>query len=239
MKALKNVLAVIPIRGDDKEFQNNASLLLGGRPLIGYTIASAMASQWINKIVLSTDSPEIASLARSLGAETPFLRPASLSRPEAPLTEVLKHCIEFLEKEENYIADVVVLLEVTHPLRPAGLIDEVIGILVRENLDTVFVAREERHEFWSFDASGALIRVGESGGSRRDAYLPRTIRKPLYKEVGGLATAIQASVVRQGRRLGDRVGLVPLRDAASLVDLHDEEGLRLAEALLQKQHETF
>ena len=230
----KNILAVIPIRGQDKEFQTDASALLGGKPLIGYTIESAKGSRWINKVVVSTDSEKIASLTRSLGAETPFLRPASLSKPGVALTEVLKHCIELLEKKENYSAEIVVLLEVTHPLRPAGLIDEVIDILIREGLDTVFVAREERHEFWTFDASGELNRVGEQGGLRQDDSLPRETKRPLYKEMGGLATAIRASVIREGRRLGDRVGLVPLRDATSLVDLHDEDGMRLAEALVQR-----
>ena len=231
----ENILAIIPIRGGDREFQTEALLLLGGEPLIGYTIESAKSSRWINKVVVSTDSEKIASLAKSLGAETPFLRPLSLSKPKATLTEVLRHCIEFLEKEEKYTADVVVLMEVTHPLRPDGLIAEVIDILIRENLDTVFVAREERHEFWTFDAKGELVRVGEQEGIRKDDYLPREAKKPLYKEMGGLATAMKTSVIRRGRRLGDRVGLMPLRDATSLVDLHDEDGMRLAEALLQKK----
>lgn len=231
----KNILAIIPIRGGDKEFQKEAFLLLGGKPLIGYTIEAAKSSRWINKVVVSTDSEKIAALARSLGAETPFLRPPSLSGSEVTLTEVLRHCLEFLEKEEKYAADIVVLMEVTHPLRPTGLIDEVIDILVRENLDTVFVAREERHEFWTFDAKGELIRVGEQEGVRKDEYLPREANRPLYKEMGGLATAMKTSVIRRGRRLGDRVGLMPLRDATSLVDLHDEDGMTLAEALLQKK----
>jgi len=235
MTSPKNVLAVIPIRGGDKEFQKDASFLLGGKPVIGYTIDSAKRSRWINRIVVSTDSAQVASLAKSLGAETPFLRPASLSRPEAGLTEVLKHCIEYFEKEENYTPEIVVLLEVTHPLRPAGLIDEVVDILVREELDTVFVAREERHEFWTFDAKGGLVRVGEREGVREDAYLPRDAKKPLYKEMGGLATAIRTAVIRDGKRLGDRVGLVPLRDVVSLIDLHDEDGMRLAEALVQQK----
>jgi len=229
----KNIVAIIPIRAEDKEFKTNTSASLGGRPLIGYTIQSAKASKWVNKVVVSTDSKEIASLAKSLGADTPFLRPASLSRPGATLTEVLKHCVELLEKDQNYSAEIVVLLEVTHPFRPEGLIDEVIDILVRENLDTVFVAREEKHEFWAFDAAGNLIRVGEEQRSLQSDDLPRETKKPLYKEMGGLATAIRASVIRQGRRLGDRVGLLPLRDTASLVDLHDEDGMRLAEALAQ------
>ena len=230
----KNVLAVIPIRGGDQEFQTDASVRPGGKPLIGYTIQSARSARGINKVVVSTDSQEIAKQAVSLGAEAPFLRPAFLSKSDVSLVEVLKHCITYLERKENYIADIVVLLEITHPLRPKGLIDEVIDILLRENLDTVFVAREERHEFWTFGPSGTLVRVGEEEGVRRDSYLPRKTKQPLYKEMGGLATAIRAPLIRQGRRLGDRVGLVPLRDAISLVDLHDEDGMRLAEALVQK-----
>ena len=113
------------------------------------------------------------------------------------------------------------------PVRPPGLIDKVIDVVLSEGLDSAFAAREERHEFWTFDEAGNLNRV------RPHAETPRTSLQPLYKEMGGLVTVMRADVARGGQRLGRHVGVVPVRDLSSLVDLHDEDGLRLAELLLQ------
>jgi N-acylneuraminate cytidylyltransferase len=147
------------------------------------------------------------------------------------LAKVLQHALLWLEEQQGYPVDIAVLLEITHPIRPPGLIDRVIEVLLTEGLDSVFVAREERHEFWSFNPHGELERI-----QRRDE-MPRSDLLPLYKEMGGMVTAVRAEWIRAGRRLGDRVGLVPVRDASSLIDLHDEDGWKLAQALLQPHSE--
>jgi len=201
------------------------------KPLLAYTIDAAAASRLITRIIISTDDSEAGKLATTLGAEVPFLRPTELTAVGVSLGKVLQHALLWLEEHEGYLADIVVLLEITHPIRPPGLVDRVIEVLLSEKLDSVFVAREERHEFWSFNSRGDLERI------QPREEMPRQMLQPLYKEMGGMVTAMRAELVRTGRRLGDRVGLVPVRDASSLVDLHDEDGLRLAQALLQTKIE--
>jgi len=222
------VLAIIPIRGGDPEARHGCMLTLGQKPILAYTIESARASRLITRIVVSTDDADVVRVARQQGAEAPFLRPKELSSQDVSLGRVLQHALLWLEEREGYRADLVVLLEITHPIRPPGLIDRVIEVLLAEQLDSVFVAREERHEFWYFNARGALERVQPSEDS------PRQKLPPLYKEMRGMVTVMRADLVRTAKRLGERVGLVPLRDASSLVDLHDEDGLRLAEALINQ-----
>ena len=80
-----------------------------------------------------------------------------------------------IERESEYQAELVVLLEITHPIRPPGLIDRVIEALLSEQLDSVFAAREERHEFWIFNSCGVLERVQP----REET--PRQALQPLYK----------------------------------------------------------
>lgn len=229
MKKKMEVVAIIPVRGNDPEGTGSDTLSLGGKPLISYTIESAKASRFVSRVIVTTEDPGMAQMAKELGAEAPFLRPRELAQPGVVLARVLQHALLWLEEHEGYQADVVVLLEVTHPMRPAGLLDQVIEVLLTENLDSVFVAREERHEFWTFNAQGSLERV-----QPRDE-VPREFLQPLYKEMGGMVTAVRAELVRAGKRLGDRIGLVPLRDCASLIDLHDEDGLKLAQALLKEK----
>lgn len=218
------VLAIVPVRSRDL-VRTGGMPLLAGRPLIAYTVEAARRSTLIQRVVVSTDSEEVRRMALDLGAEAPFLRPGELAAPGVPLERVLQHCLRWLEEHEGYRAEVVVRLEISHPLREEGLIDRVIQVLLDQGLDTVFTACEERHSFWQFNAYGELGPVGEE-------YRTREGRRPIYKEVSGLICAMKADVVRAGQRIGKRVGLVPLTSFHALVDTQDEMGLDLARRLL-------
>ena len=97
----KNILAIIPARGGSKSIPKKNIKEFGGKPLIAYPIELAKSISIINKIVVSTDSEEIASIAKKYGAEVPFIRPAELATDEASTLSVLRHCVSFLEKNEN------------------------------------------------------------------------------------------------------------------------------------------
>ncbi|WP_447972115.1 cytidylyltransferase domain-containing protein [Nitrospira sp. Kam-Ns4a] len=217
------IIALIPVRGDD--LQGQPDFRLAGRPLLAYTVEAARASRLIERVLVTTDSPVIAQLARDCGAEAPFVRPAELSRPEVPLGRALQHALDWLEREEGYCPGVVVLLEITHPIREEGLIDQVLQVLLDQHLDSVFAAVEERDDFWRLDRHEALVRIGEAEDQ------PRKTKAPLYREMGGIVTASRAAVIREGRRLGKRVGLIPLRSLSARVDTRDEVGLLLARHL--------
>ena len=97
----ETVVAVIPIRGSDEEFKDGPLPLLGGRPLIEYTLRSAKEAKRLDRIIVSTDSPAIAEACRSYEVETPFLRPAWLNEPGVTETTVLRHAVEWLEQHED------------------------------------------------------------------------------------------------------------------------------------------
>jgi CMP-N-acetylneuraminic acid synthetase len=218
-----STVAIIPIRGDDP--QGQPEFRLGGKPLLTYTVEAAKASRLIERVIVTTDNSEIAQLAEDCGAEVPFIRPAELSRPDVPLGRVLQHCIEWLEQREGYRTDIVTLLEITHPVRDEGVIDQVLEVLLEQQLDSVFVAVEEGQTFWRMDRYGSLVRVGDTED------LPRQNREPLYREMGGIVTATRAGFIKEGKRLGKKVGLIPLRSLSARVDTRDEVGLFLARHL--------
>jgi CMP-N-acetylneuraminic acid synthetase len=219
------IVAVIPVRGSDKEIQGGMPEL-AGRPLIEYTIESALGAKLIDRVIVSTDSEEVRRLSRECGAEAPFIRPKELAREDTHLDQVLKHCIDWLETNESYIADIVVLLEITHPFREKGLITQVINTLTQKDLDSVFTAYEEYHSFWVQSENGDLKRIDD------DAFLPRQRKRPVYREVSGMVCATRAEFVKKGMRLGKKVGLIPLRDIHALIDTHDESGLWLARIVM-------
>ncbi len=221
------VLAIIAVRSCDGEV-NGSPVVLSNKPLLAYAVEASLASESVDRTVVTTDSPSLRDLAVGLGAEAPFLRPAELAAPGVGLNEVLQHCLAWLEINDDYLPDIVVCLEVSHPLRPEGLIDQVVGVLEDNQLDTAFTVYEERHAFWQLDPYGEPHRVGsEEMGARSGA-------QPLYREVAGLVLACRADLIRQAKRVGDNVAIVPIHEAYALVDTQDPLGLVLAEHILSR-----
>lgn len=121
------ILSIIPARGGSKSIPRKNLKLLGGKPLIAWGIETALKSN-IDRVLVTTDDEEIASVAKKYGAEVPFLRPAELSGDTTGMEPVLKHAIEWLKQNENYTPDGVALLQSTCPLRQTHHINEAIKI---------------------------------------------------------------------------------------------------------------
>jgi CMP-N,N'-diacetyllegionaminic acid synthase len=128
-----NILALIPARGGSKGVPKKNIKLLGGFPLISYTIAAAKLSNKIDKVVVSTDSPEIRDISLKFGADVPFLRPSELSGDKAADIDYVLHALNYLKENENYIPDLIVLLRPTTPLREIKYIDEAIEKLLQND----------------------------------------------------------------------------------------------------------
>jgi CMP-N,N'-diacetyllegionaminic acid synthase len=110
------VLGLIPARAGSKGIVGKNLKPFRGQPLIGYAIHAASQSQIIDRIVVSTDSEEIARLARDLGAEVPFLRPPELAQDDTPMLPVIEHAVHALE-HDGWQPHLIVLLQPTSPLR--------------------------------------------------------------------------------------------------------------------------
>lgn len=118
----KKILALIPARGGSKGIKNKNIIDLCGKPLISYTIDSAKGSKYIDEIIVSTDSEEIAEISRQYGACVPFLRPKELATDTSSTLDVVIHAIDFLAKKRDMF-HTLVLLQPTEPLRTSEDID--------------------------------------------------------------------------------------------------------------------
>tara|TARA_B100000963_G_scaffold213021_1_gene185649 strand:- start:7564 stop:8262 length:699 start_codon:yes stop_codon:yes gene_type:complete len=136
---MKKVIAIIPARAGSKGVLNKNIKSLNGKPLISYTIEEAKKSKYIDKLIVSTDSQEIADISSSLGASVPFIRPSELSTDSSLTFDVIKHTMNFLkDKDEHY--DIIVLLQPTTPFRKVESIDEAILSLKKSNKYTSVVS---------------------------------------------------------------------------------------------------
>lgn len=125
----KKILAIITARGGSKGLPNKNIMMLLGKPLIAWSIEQALASSYIDTVVVSTDSPKIASIALRYGAQVPFIRPKRLATDRAKSIDVVLHAIDYYESN-NIVFDIAVLLEPTSPLRDTKDIDGAIELLL-------------------------------------------------------------------------------------------------------------
>src|SRR5690349_4345310 len=111
------VIAVIPARGGSKRVPRKNLSLCGGKALIAHTFEAAKSSQFLDRVILSTDDEEIATMGRQFGIEVPFLRPANLAADDAPMAPVLQHVLDWTDAAAPINIDALVLLQPTSPLR--------------------------------------------------------------------------------------------------------------------------
>jgi CMP-N-acetylneuraminic acid synthetase len=135
----KTFLAIVPARGGSKRLPRKNILDLEGKPLIAYSIESAFNSQYIDKVVVTSDDDEILSIAEIYGSDT-VKRPSALASDAATTFDVVKHVIE---KVGAY--DYIILLQPTSPLRESIHIDEAIELLDLKNADAIISVCEVEH----------------------------------------------------------------------------------------------
>ena len=127
------ILAIVPARSGSKGLVGKNIKNLCGKPLIGWSIESGLKSKYIDEVMLSTDSKEIAEIAKRYGADVPYLRPKDLATDSSTTFDVVKHVIDFYQDVKNKKFDYIVLLEPTSPLREDDDIDSMIEKLLDSN----------------------------------------------------------------------------------------------------------
>lgn len=142
------ITAVIPARGGSKGVPDKNIADIAEKPLIAWTIEAAKKSQFINRIIISTDSQKIADCAQRYGVPVPWLRSESLATDDSPVISSLIDVVERLKKDENYIPDYILVLQPTSPFRTSLDIDNVIEIAKNNSADTVVSVYEaENHPY--------------------------------------------------------------------------------------------
>lgn len=169
------VLAVIPARGGSKGIPKKNIKLFAGKPLIAYTIRAAKISNYIDKVIVSTDSEEIASVSRQWGADVPFLRPAYLAEDTSKTVDCIVHAKVEMEKlGECY--DAIVTLQPTSPLRRSEEIDRSIEEYISHGclgLASVSEASENPILTRRIDDSGVMHPILSMGSTVRRQEMPK------------------------------------------------------------------
>lgn len=177
----KKVLAVITARGGSTGIPGKNIKLLGGKPLLAWSIESAKQAKTIDKLILSTDAEDIAAVGREHGIEVPFMRPAELAQSETPHLPVMQHALLEMERRNDERYDIAVIIQPTSPFRPPQYIDDVVEALAASSADSavsVYQVNTDYHptKMKVFDEQGHLVPycscAAERQGTRRQDMTP-------------------------------------------------------------------
>ena len=224
------ILGLIPARGGSKGIPRKNVKDLLGKPLVAWAVESALDSGVFDRVVISTDDQEIASIGSAVGAEVPFMRPPELAGDGAAMLDVVVHALSSLD-EDGYPVDAVAVLQPTAPLRHAGHIRKAVELL-DASTDSVCSVVElppeiSPHYVMRIQEDGTLTHFLEEGS--------RFIRRqdvPLAYRRDGTIYLVHSNVVLEQRSLyGQRCRPLVLT-AADSVTLDDPDDWLEAEAKL-------
>ena len=233
------VLALVPARGGSKGLPRKNVLPLGGHPLIAWSMAAGLQAETVDRVLCSTDDPEIADVARRYGVEVPFMRPAELAQDDTLDWPVFKHALAWLESEQGWRADVVVQLRPTSPLRFPGQVDTAVRLLLdtpeATGVRTVIPAPANPYKMWLLPEPGIerfLRPLLAVPGFDEPFNMPRQKLPQAYWQTGTI-DVVRADVIRAGRMSGDRL-LPMLVDPRQAVDIDAEADLAAAAARVEQ-----
>jgi CMP-N-acetylneuraminic acid synthetase len=222
-----SVLAVIPARGGSKGVPRKNITLVGGRPLIAWTIDAARDARHVDRVIVSTDDAEIADVARGCRAEVPVLRPADLARDDTPGIAPALHMVKWLDRNEGYRADMVVLLQPTSPLRTADDIDAAMDLMQAGAASAVVgVTPVTMHPAWMKRVNTGNVLVDVPGLTQ-----PETLRQdldPLYIVNGAIYACARDVLVTRGSFYAERT-LAYVMPAERSLDIDSAWDLRVAD----------
>ena len=229
------ILAIIPARGGSKGIPRKNIVNLCGKPLIAYSIEQALASKWINRVIVSTEDEEIADVARKYGAEVPFMRPEEFAQDLSPDIDVFRHALKWLETNEGYVPDIVLNLRPTCPIREVETINQAVELFMNtpeaDSLRSVCVSSKTPYKMWNI-VDRYLKPLLELPGVVEPFNLPRQVLPEVYGQTPYVDIVRTEVITQKGEMSGDKILSFIIEEE---VDIDYPEDLVKAEKLLMKR----
>lgn len=227
-----NVLCVIPARSGSKGIPNKNITLLGGKPLIAYSIMAAKQSTFNPRVVVSTDSENYKRICKKYGAEVPFLRPTELSKDNVHSVYTVIHLLNWLKENEEYWPDVAVMLLPTAPLRQTRHIDEAITLYLQNRQGSVISVNETKAPYYIRQISnGCLQPILEAPKNRQRQNFSH------YYSLNGAIYVSSPDFIVQHETFHYNPVFPYIMESEYSIDIDKKADLNIAEALINSSVE--
>jgi N-acylneuraminate cytidylyltransferase len=232
------VLAIIPARGGSKGIPRKNIRLFAGYPLIAYSIAAGLQSDTVTRVLVTTDDDEIAEIARSFGAETPFLRPAELAEDNSLDLSVFQHALTWLVGNEGYHPEIIVHLRPTTPIRPPDLVDRTVHMLLAhpeaDSVRGLTPVRQNPYKMWLMDSQDMpILPLVSAPGIVESFNSPRQSLPRAYAHTG-LIDAMRPATILEMKSMSGGTILPILFDPTYDADLDSPDDWRRSEQLIMR-----
>jgi N-acylneuraminate cytidylyltransferase len=240
VKKMSGTVAIVPARGGSKSIPRKNVRPLSGVPLLAYSIEAGLRARHVDRVIVSTDDEEIATIARVWGADVPFLRPAVLAGDTTPDLPVFQHALGWLEANAECLPEIVVQLRPTSPLRPPDCVDTAIEVLRRnktiDSVRCVVQASQNPYKMWRLQADGTITPLL---GDIDHAYnRPRQELPEVFWQTGHI-DAVRTTIIRdRGSMSGDRIRALVV-DADYACDIDTEADWQRTEWVLEHIDRPF
>lgn len=231
------MVGIVTARGGSKGIPGKNVRAFAGKPLIAWALEAALKSVSVSRVIVSTDSEEIAQVSRDFGAEVPFLRPADLATDEAGSFEVVEHTLRWLEASGGGLPAEFMLLQPTSPLRTTEDIDTAAKLFSESGADAVVsVTASNPHPYLSkrTDANGRLIPLFD--------LLPTAIRRqdlPDAVSVNGAIYILRTAAFLRGRSFVPPDSVPFQMPGERSIDIDEPWQFEVAEALFLNDPASF
>ncbi|CCK81698.1 acylneuraminate cytidylyltransferase family protein [Desulfobacula toluolica] len=232
MKDNKKILAIIPARGGSKGVLKKNIKLLAGKPLIAWTIETALSVTCLDRVILSTDDRQISEIGKQYGAEVPFLRPEKIAADDTLDMPVYEHALAWLNDNENFCPDIIVWLRPTAPLRIAQDINNALDILIKKEPDWVrSVCEVEHHPYWMYKLNEGSMEPFIEGIQIKN-YMRRQLLPPAYRLNGAVEVAWRSTILEKKLLYSGEIEAYIMPSDRS-IDIDSEMDFRLAQTYMK------
>jgi len=226
----QNTVALITARGGSKRLPGKNTRLLSGKPLIAWTIEAALSANSIERVIVSTDAPAIAKVAKEFGAEVPFVRPQKYSGDYASHYDVIAHALDWLDNN-GQLPQTCVLLQPTSPFRTGEIIDKALAARARNAMESLASVKAVK------DTPGLMYRLSDGGAmssylAPNEEYQRTQDQEPLFVLNGAIYAFCPVAFAKRSSVLSTAPGAYVMDEISSL-DIDNAEDFTLAEALVQ------
>jgi len=223
------ILAVIPARGGSKRVPGKNVRKLGNKPLINWTIESALNTPELSAILVSTDDPKIAEIAQSAGATVPWLRPIKLATDESKSVDVAIHALNWYEKE-NGTVDGILLLQPSSPFRTYATIQKAIRLFENHKGSSIIgVSPVQNHHLYILEKHGEFLIQYQ----QQSSLIKKTHDKsPIYALNGSIYLVSPQELRSSNSFLGSCLLPVIVESTIEALDIDTEEDFKIAELFL-------
>jgi len=227
------LLGIIPARSGSKGIKNKNLRTVLNKPLIYYTIKDALSYKKIYKTIVTTDSLEIAEIAKKYGAEVPFIRPKKLAKNCTSMIEVLKHALMKCEQIYSLKINGIVLFDPTSPLREKNEIKEMINVFLKRKPDLVVaVSKSKRNPYFN------MVKTDKSGYAQlvlRGNYTRRQDVPPIFDITNNCWIFSRRAILR-GWRIPRKT--IAFEIDGLYIDIDRENDMKFFEWLLKSGEKT-